>query len=257
MKVSMTSVKVMLAATMMLSSSATMAMIDHHAVPDHIKAAVASPDRTDKDRKNDAWRKPAEMLTFAGIQPGMTVLDINSGGGYYTEMVSSAVGAEGSVIAHNGGIYWDFFKDNAAERFTGRLANVSQVHNGHEEIDLEAGSVDVAMMMMAYHDYYHEGKARTKDEDIPAILATIKAALKEGGSFIVTDHVALAGSGREVGETLHRIDPGFVKAQVLAAGFKLAATSDILANSADDHTIMVFDKAIRFKTDRFVFKFVK
>ena len=253
----MTNFKVMIAATIMMSSSVAVAMGDHHKVSDHIKAAVASPERTDADRKNDAWRKPAEMMAFAGIKSGMTVLDINSGGGYYTEMLSSAVGVEGGVIAHNGGIYWDFFKDNANERFTGRLVNVSQVHNGHEEIDLEAGSVDVAMMMMAYHDYYHEGKARTKDEDIPAILATIKDALKEGGSFIVTDHVALAGSGKDVGETLHRIDPEFVKAQVLAAGFKLAATSDILANSTDDHTIMVFDKAIRFKTDRFVFKFVK
>ncbi len=257
MKFSMISRKVIFVTALVMSSTAAVALTDHHNVPDYIKAAVASPDRSEDDRKSDAWRKPAEMLTFAGIKPGMTVLDINSGGGYYTEMLSSAVGTEGSVIAHNGGIYWDFVKNTVAERFTGRLANVTQLHNGHEEIDLEAGSVDVAMMMMAYHDYYHKGESRTKDEDIPAILATIKDVLKDGGSLIVTDHVALAGSGKDVGETLHRIDPEFVKAQVLAAGFKLAETSEILANSSDDHTLMVFDKTIRFKTDRFVLKFVK
>jgi len=56
---------------------------------------------------------------------------------------------------------------------------------------------------------------------------------------------------------LHRIDPNVVKADFKRAGFQLVATSDMLRNPADDHTLLVFDPKIRGKTDRFVFKFRK
>ena len=82
-------------------------------------------------------------------------------------------------------------------------------------------------------------------------------ALKPGGVFIVLDHVPPPASGFRDTSTLHRIDPEAVKKEVLSAGFKFEAASDVLRNAADDHTLKVFDPAIRGKTDQFILKFRK
>jgi predicted methyltransferase len=83
-------------------------------------------------------------------------------------------------------------------------------------------------------------------------------ALKPGGVYLIVDHAAAAGAPvAETAGKLHRIDEAVVKKEVEAAGFKLAAEDKMLANAADDHTVNVFQPAIRGKTDQFVLKFVK
>src|SRR5262245_3557138 len=62
-------------------------------IPAHIRAAVDAPDRADSDRPLDAGRKPAEMLAFFGIAPGMKVAELSAGHGYTTELLARAVGA--------------------------------------------------------------------------------------------------------------------------------------------------------------------
>jgi predicted methyltransferase len=93
--------------------------------------------------------------------------------------------------------------------------------------------------------------------DVPAFNKAVFAALKPGGVFVVLDHAAVAGSGIGATETLHRIDPQRVKADVLAAGFKLDAESPVLADKSDDHTKNVFDPSVRGHTDQFLFRFKK
>ena len=80
-------------------------------------------------------------------------------------------------------------------------------------------------------------------------------SLKPGGVFCVVDHRAQRGSGARDSANLHRVDPEIVKQEVLAAGFVLEATSDVLSNPTDDHTFSVFDESIRVSTDRFILKF--
>ncbi|MFC3050797.1 class I SAM-dependent methyltransferase [Kordiimonas pumila] len=234
------------------------ATTDHLGIQ-HLLEATKDPRRSLEDRGRDLARKPLKVLRFVGIQPGMTVVDLNSGGGWYTEILSRAVGESGKVYAHNGPVYWNFVKDNTAKRYGGgRLPNVTLLHEGTEElIGVPEASVDVVMTVLAYHDYWYNNEARMAPEDIPAILASIHKALKPGGAFVVVDHVAPAGSGTEAGDKYHRIDPAIVKEQVLAAGFAFAGESDALANPDDDHIKSPFDPSIRGKTDRFIFKFVK
>ncbi|MDP3135098.1 MAG: hypothetical protein Q8N17_02030, partial [Burkholderiaceae bacterium] len=62
---------------------------------DRIAAIVASPDRHAADRTNDVRRKPAQMLAFIGVRPGMTALDVSAGRGYTTELIARAVGPGG------------------------------------------------------------------------------------------------------------------------------------------------------------------
>lgn len=257
MNISISSMKVMLAAVMMMSSNVALAMADHHEISDNITTAVARPERSDKDRRDDAWRKPAEVLSFAGIKEGMTVLDVNSGHGYYSEILSHAVGEKGKVVAHNGVIYWNYVKNDVAERYTGRLANVTQLYTGKEEVEWPKASVDAAVLMIAFHDYYHYLKPDVLADTMPAILASIKDTLKDGGVFVLSDHAARVGAAPEFEKTLHRIDPEFVKKQVLAAGFKFVESSDALSNPDDDYSLGVFNEKVRHKTDRFILKFTK
>ncbi|MEJ2089890.1 MAG: methyltransferase, partial [Gammaproteobacteria bacterium] len=70
-------------------------------IPDHIARAVNHPDRSQADRQRDLTSRPAEVLTFLGIEPGMTVLDMLTGDGYYAEIVARAVGPAGHVYLHN------------------------------------------------------------------------------------------------------------------------------------------------------------
>jgi predicted methyltransferase len=81
--------------------------------------------------------------------------------------------------------------------------------------------------------------------------------LKPGGIYLVLDHAAEAGSGARDTKTLHRIDPEAVKKEVLAAGFVLAGSSDLLRQPSDAHAVKVFDPAVRGKTDQFILKFRK
>ncbi|MEQ9563162.1 MAG: hypothetical protein RLN69_11620, partial [Woeseiaceae bacterium] len=66
-----------------------------------LKSKLASTDRPQADRDRDEGRKPADVIEFLGIEPGMRVIDVIAAGGYYTEVLSLAVGPEGLVVAQN------------------------------------------------------------------------------------------------------------------------------------------------------------
>ena len=72
----------------------------------HAEAIVNAADRDDRDKKHDAQRKPAELLVFAGVAPGMHAADLGAGTGYTSELVARAVGPTGSVIAQDSP-HWD------------------------------------------------------------------------------------------------------------------------------------------------------
>jgi predicted methyltransferase len=90
----------------------------------------------------------------------------------------------------------------------------------------------------------------------PVGLAKAKL-LKPGGSYIVVDHAAEAGSGLSHTEDLHRIDPAAVRAEVEKAGFVFDGETKVLANPDDPKTAKIIDPAIKGKTDRFALRFRK
>ena len=96
-----------------------------------------------------------------------------------------------------------------------------------------------------------------KGASVDAWNKAVFALLKPGGYYVIGDHAAAAGSGLANTEDLHRIDPAQVRAEVEKAGFVFDGQSKILANPGDNHTLKVFDPAIRGKSDRFVFRFRK
>jgi len=221
--------------------------------------ALAHPNRPAGDLDSDASRKPAEVLAFFGIQPGMTVLDLFSGGGYYSELISYVVGTEGKVVAHSNDAYINFVGDAFHKRHAdGRLPNVEVLMAENNELDLRAETFDAVAMVLTYHDIFHvdveNGWPRI---DGPRLLAEIFQSMKPGGILGVVDHYADAGAPRETGNSLHRIDPRIVISELEIAGFVLEEKSSILRNMDDDHSKIVFDPEIRGKTDRFVMRFRK
>ena len=225
-----------------------------------VAAAIASPDRPKSDLEQDARRKPAEILAFVGVAPGMHVADMFSAGGYYTELLSRTVGVKGQVVAYNNPPYAKFAEKGIAARYAdNRLGNVRQITADIDKFDVAPASLDAAIFIMSYHDlYWRPADGSWPETDPQVLLKGLFAALKPGAVVVVEDHVANAnGDASGTVDKLHRIDPAIVKRDFEKAGFVFDAESRVLAHPDDDHTKLVFDDAIRGKTDQFVFRFTK
>jgi predicted methyltransferase len=223
-----------------------------------IASAVADPSRPEADRARDADRKPVETLVFAGVHPGERIAELLPGQGYFTRLFSLVAGPKGKVYALTRPRPANAAAD-AADPGAPIQALAADPHYGNiavSTLDIKSLAlpepVDLVWTSQNYHDLHNIPNA-----DVVGFDKAVFNALKPGGVFIVLDHAAAAGSGARDTGTLHRIDPEVVKQEVTAAGFKFAGASDLLKNGADDHTLKVFDPAIRGKTDQFILKFVK
>lgn len=224
------------------------------------EAVVSAADRLIVDKARDLSRKPVEVATFAGVKPGMRILDLYSGGGYFAELFARMVGAQGAVVAHNNPAYLQFAKDELVLRdYPHRLPNVRVMIAENNKLQLAEASYDLIFFSLGYHDLAldkpEEGWPKI---DAAALRRMMFAALKPGGTLLIIDHRANPGvDAMTPGAELHRVDPAVVTSELQDAGFRLVATSDLLANPADDHLHSVFDRAIRGQTDRFILKFSK
>jgi len=224
-------------------------------VPANLTAALADPARPAADTARDAARHPAELLALANIKPGGKVADFIIGGGYFTRILSAAVGPTGTVYAYQPAEFIKFQAKYGEDLKTVAAAykNVTPLDGSLVGLDLPDG-LDAVITVQNYHDLH----LKPFPADTAAkVNAEVFKSLKPGGVFLVVDHYAADGSGLSAPDTLHRIDVEAVKSEVQAAGFKLAAESPLLRNPADPRTASVFDPAIRGKTDQFVLKFVK
>ena len=226
------------------------AELDYHAM------AVHHADRPEVDKERDLQRKPEEVMAFAGLQPGMAVLDLFAGGGWYTELQSRVVGEKGQVWMHNPPQYYERVGEDAVlERLANnRLPNVVRHDRPVDALELPEARFDFVVAGMVFHDLYWMA------EDVGAVLRQLHAALKPGGGVLITDHAAPEGTGaeyalqREGGP--HRIEEAFVIAEMEAAGFRLAASSDVLRVPEDDRSKPFYQMEGAF-TDRFVLLFRK
>jgi predicted methyltransferase len=224
-------------------------------VPANLTAALADPARPAADTARDAARHPAELLALADIKPGGKVADFIIGGGYFTRILSAAVGPTGTVYAYQPAEFIKFQAKYGEDLKTVAAAykNVTPLDGSLIGLDLPDG-LDAVITVQNYHDLH----LKPFPADTAAkVNAEVFKSLKPGGVFLVVDHYAADGSGLSAPDTLHRIDIAAVKSEVEAAGFKLAAESPLLRSPADPRTASVFDPAIRGKTDQFVLKFVK
>jgi predicted methyltransferase len=207
-------------------------------------AALQSDARAADEKQRDAARKPADVMSFVGIDAGMTILEVSAGAGWYTEVLSAAVGPNGTIVAQNS----PRFEDRVGDAFRARAARLGNVDVHFAEIgDLGlSNEVDAAFTALNLHDSANRG-----DEGGMAFLSGIYAALAPGGVLGFIDHVGVDGQDNAA---LHRIEKARAMEMLTRAGFEIEAQSDILMNSADDHTLNIRDESLGRATDRMLIR---
>lgn len=225
-----------------------------------IAEAINNDNRAQANSERDGSRKPSEMLAFIALDPGDVVLDYASGGGYWSELFSGVVGADGKVYAHQ----------RAGERFDANKAELAKQFAPFGNIELmplAAGapllladdSVDTVMLSYIYHHlHYAEDSGEAFPESSAALVAEYSRVLKPGGTFIVIDHVADDGSGRAESAGWHRTPPSTAKADITGAGFEFAGeAAELYVNPDDDLRNTWFETGLSGKTTTFVHKYRK
>jgi predicted methyltransferase len=227
-------------------------------LPAQVSAALADDARPAAQVQLDRWRRPAEIIAFAGIRPGDRVADFMPGNAYFTRILSRVVGPGGRVyaflpaqqLANCAPAETQGTRDLAADR---RYGNVKVLIAAADRFTVPE-ALDAVWTAQNYHDLHDSFMAPI---NVARLNAAIFRALKPGGTFLVIDHAAAPGSGLRDTETLHRIDPDSIVAEVSSAGFVLEARSALLQNPQDTHELSVFDPAIRHQTDQVILKFRK
>lgn len=215
---------------------------------------LASPIRTAEDRSRDEARQALETLRFTGVQPGWKVADMIIGGGYFTRLLSAAVGPQGHVTAWQPAEFIAF-QTSYADALTAAdaLPNVDGIRSPIGAPAFPSG-LDLIFTAQNYHDLH----LRPFPADTASrVNAAAFAALKPGGRYVIIDHHAVAGSPLSVAHDLHRIDHDTVVAEVEAAGFRLSEEAALLWNDEDPRTVNVFDASIRGRTSQFMIVFRK
>jgi predicted methyltransferase len=237
----------------------TSALAERHDPSASIEAAVLNAERPDADTARDSQRKPAEILEFFGVEEGQQVLDMYSGGGYYTEILSNVVGDSGRVVAYNNNVYAGMSAEQRTTRYADdRLANVEELIAANNAVELPEDSFDVVLFVLSYHDvYYLDGNRGWEKVDRDALLAEVFAATRSGGVVGIVEHIAAADTDPAVIAGLHRLDPELIKQDFIAAGFELNAESNILHNADDDLGLIPMLPQNRGRSSRAVLRFVK
>ena len=204
--------------------------------------------------------KLSELMRFARVAAGSTVIDIYPGDGDWTRLFSDVVGSKGRVysfvpaeVAH--------FKNDPVGRMRTLAKEPGRENVEVVSVDLVAmpeatQSVDMLWLHLFYHDL-HTPLMQDHGATAAQFNRAVYERLKPGGSYVIVDHAAAVGSGTSDAQSLHRIEPASVRKEVEAAGFILDAESAMLANKDDAHSIKVFEPSIKGETDRFVYRFVK
>ena len=193
----------------------------------------------------DARRHPVELLQFAQVRPGMQVLDVMAGSGYTSQLLALAVAPEGKVWAQAATPNSTLTERLAKQQPTLALAR----RPIDDPVPPGPPPLDLVTLILNYHDISY----LPLDRD--AMNRRIFAALKPGGRYVIVDHSARAGTGITAGKTLHRIEEGFVVAEVKRAGFVLDGEGAFMRNPEDTREGSSNDpKAL---SDKFALRFVK
>jgi predicted methyltransferase len=198
-----------------------------------LAAAVADPARTPAFVARDIARHPAAELSFFGLKPDDTVVELWPGGGYWTEIL-------GAYLTPKGSYYVALPPAGNAEEDAGvakwrarvaaekdRLGTIHETTLGRDHYEIAPpGSVDVVLTFRNLHNWMDDGYAAE------ALAACFKA-LKPGGILGIEEH-----RGRNDRPQDPHAKDGYVRqdytiALAKKAGFRLVGTSEIDANPRD------------------------
>ena len=204
--------------------------------------------------------RQSELIRFAGVEAGATVIDVYPGDGRWTRIFSDIVGPEGRVYSFVPAEVAHFNNDpvgrmRALAREPGR-ENVEMVSADLVALSEATPPADVLWLHLFYHDL-HNALIQARGATAANFNRAVYKRLKPGGAYVIVDHAAAAGAGTRETQSLHRIEAASAREEVEAAGFVLDAESSMLANKDDPHSTKAFDPMIKRETDRFAYRFKK
>ena len=169
-----------------------------------LQAAIASEARPAADRARDVYRHPYETLTFWGLTPGSTVVEIEPGrGGWWSAILQPYAAATGGTYV--------------------------AVNRPLEGMGVADGAADMIVVARAFHNWHRSNPQRTG----PYLEAFFKA-LKPGGVLAVEQHRANEGLNPDQTAPTGYVSESYVIHAAQAAGFVLDGRSDVNANPRDD-----------------------
>lgn len=205
-----------------------------------LKEAVAGGWRSDANKARDRYRHPVQTLEFFGIKPDMTVIELDPGGGWYTEILAPFLYAHGQLIEATSPP-----RANRPNRFEQKLKADPKVY-GHvtkvipfappKQVDLGPdNSADMVLTFRNAHDWLNDSP-----QTLDAVFKAAYKVLKTGGVFAFTDHRAKPfADAVKSSKALHRIPEDYIIEAGLRNGFRLAGASEINANANDPEDINV------------------
>ena len=219
--------------------------INAYAIDPGFMDALSSDDRPMEAKVRDGIRRPFQVMNLMGIESGMTVVDVEALGGWYTEVLSAAVGPTGKVISQVGP---RALRDNNGAPSIAQAERLGNVDLVFEEMSgIPANSADMALTALNLHDHYIFFGG---DEGAINYLQSIYNVLKTGGTAVIIDYVGLEGMDNN---ELHRTSVANAKRFIETVGFEIVTESDILQTNADDHTLPIRDPILGGHVDRFLF----
>lgn len=194
--------------------------------------------RSDKNKQRDQYRHPQETLSFIGVEPGMTVVEIAPGGGWYTEILSPLLGKDGKLYAahYDPNSTIEYYR-NSREKFSNKIAADAEQYSNVEITVFQPpelfdiapkGSADAVVTFRNVHNWLRGGRE--------AAVVSFKAmyeVLKPGGVLGVVEHRLPKDMRQDDKASSGYMHQDFVISVAQEAGFKLVATSEINANPKD------------------------
>ena len=199
-----------------------------------LTAAVASPARSAQFSARDGARKPAEVLTFAGLKPNMTVVEIGPSGGYWTEILAPYLAKKGTyytaITPRTVSERAAQAADNWAKKLESNKASwgevkISDFGKGVSKV-APAGTADRVLTFRNVHNWMASGYA---EEAFKAFYD----ALKPGGVLVVEEHRAPTDKPQDPKAASGYVREDYTKDLAKAAGFEFVESSEILANPKD------------------------
>jgi predicted methyltransferase len=204
-----------------------------------LRAAIAGSHRSSANTARDAWRHPYETLSFFGIKPNMTVVELTPGGGWYTEILAPYLRDNGKLIA--AGEAFDPAKRGTVafkKKLDTNPAVFGKVVQGvfapPSRYDFAApGSVDMVLTFRNLHNWIEDGG----DEELKAVFKAAYTSLKPGGVLGIEEHRLPEAMPQDAKTSTGYVHQSYVIKMAESAGFKLAGKSEINANPNDkaDH----------------------
>ncbi|MEO7035311.1 MAG: methyltransferase [Polyangiaceae bacterium] len=200
-----------------------------------LKAVLASPIRKPGNADRDRYRHPREMLEFFGVRPTSSVLEYGPGGGWFTEILAPVLAKRGKLFVTSdepdasnreravSGYRLKLLLETSPELF-GKVEPVV-VDQKSPKLPLD-GTLDTVLVIRELHNLVRDGS-------VDAWLAEFRHALKPNGVLGIVDHRALVGADPIKSSKLGYLPEAWVIEKIEAAGFKLAAKSEINANPKD------------------------